>query len=421
MHCNLNNSKKILILNGDNRNGLAVVRSLGQKNHQCDIAQTKRQPFSRKLGSLLKSKYVRKIHYLPQIENESNLLFDLIRLINHEKYNYLLPAGTEATNFTSKFKSKLSLHVTPLVEDYSKLWTLHNKIECMKLVKSIGIPIPETFVISTIEDLKCAAEKIHYPVVIKHADSFASKGIWTFPRGGHALVEEYVNRIPRIKKCNTHNNYPFIQKSIQGQLMDTTAFAVEGKVIAALSQQRLLKAWLDGGGGIVNLTNNIPEIKQYTQKIIREIQWTGPIEMDWIMEDRTNKFMLLEINPKFWGTTQLTIEAGYDFPSWLLDHAMGREIQAPAGYKTGLMYRWFIDELETVLSVPETRTRLFKELRGFLNRFRYRPCKSDIWLSDFRPVIKSGIFFLYRLFFQGRLKNIARMILRSPKHMRAQI
>ena len=234
MHRVYNNPKKILILDGDNRNGLAVVRSLGQKNYQCDITKTRRQKFSIKLGSLLKSKYVRKIHYLPPIKNESTFLFDLIHLIHHEKYNYLLPVGTEATNFASKFKSELSSHVTPLVEDYSKLWVLHNKIECIKLAKSIGIPIPKTYIITGIDDLKCAAEEIRYPVVIKHADSFASKGIWTFPQGGHALVEEYINKIPRIKNRNACNNFPLIQKSIPGQLMDTTAFAVEGKVIAVL-------------------------------------------------------------------------------------------------------------------------------------------------------------------------------------------
>ena len=135
--------------------------------------------------------------------------------------------------------------------------------------------------------------------------------------------------------------------------------------------------------------------------------------MDWIMEDRTNRFMLLEINPKFWGTTQLTIDAGYDFPSWLLDHVMGREIKAPGDYTTGLMYRWFIDELETVLTVPKTRTRLIKEFRYFLDRFRYRPCKTDIWLSDLKPAVKAGIFFLYRLFIQGRLINIAKIIVGS--------
>jgi predicted ATP-grasp superfamily ATP-dependent carboligase len=192
--------------------------------------------------------------------------------------------------------------------------------------------------------------------------------------------------------------------------MDTTAFAIDGEVIAVLSQERLLTAWLDGGGGFVNITNNEPEIKKYTRKILRNLNWTGPIEMDWIKDEATKEFKLIEVNPKFWGTTQLTISAGFDYPAWLIDHAEGKDIQIPPSYTSGLMYRWIFDELDAILSVSHNKERLVSELHQFWKRFKYKPCMTDFWLSDLKPSIKDGIFFMYRFLFSGTFINVLRKL-----------
>jgi predicted ATP-grasp superfamily ATP-dependent carboligase len=401
MHRNPNNPKKILVLNGDNRNGLAVVRSLGRKKHQCDITTTKRHTSSLKLASLLKSKYVRRVYYLPPVENELNFLDELQNLISHVRYDYLLASGTQASNFLSKFKDTLSQYASPLVEDYSKLWALHNKIECLKLAQSFGIPVPKTYSILKLADLKHAAREISYPVVVKYADSYSSQGLWKFQKGGSDLVKEYIRRVPQIQQNKRQIPYPLIQEYISGSLMDTTAFAIDGEVIAMLSQERLLTAWLDGGGGLVNITNNEPEIKKYTRIILGNIKWTGPIEMDWIKDEVTKDFKLLEVNPKFWGTTQLTISAGFDYPSWLIDQAEGKDIQIPHSYTCGLMYRWIFDELDAIISLSQTKKRLAGEFKEFWRRFKHKPSMTNIWLSDFKPSIKDSIFFIYKLLFSG--------------------
>ena len=106
-----------------------------------------------------------------------------------------------------------------------------------------------------------------------------------------------------------------------------------------------MTAWLKGGGGIVNRTTNHPEIIKHAQKIIKELEWSGHMEIDWIFNERDQKFYFIEINPKFWGTTQLTISAGYDYPYWNILMYKGIKIPDNKKYKIGLTYRWIEEEI----------------------------------------------------------------------------
>ena len=247
-------------------------------------------------------------------------------------------------------------------------------------------------------------------MVVKDPDSYASIGLWTFPEGGDALMEKYMHNIPAIVKGDTSGRiqYPVIQKRISGRLIDTTAFSIQGETISVLSQERIVTAWLDGGGGLVNITNDYPIIKKYTKSILHEINWTGPILLDWIRDEATGAFTLLEINPKFWGTTQLTISAGLDYPYWFVRHAEKKKVNPKPSYQIGLMYRWLFDELYAIITMSPNRKRLINELLHFLKRFRYKPCKTDIWLSDPKPAIRNFILMIYRLIFRKEYQRNTR-------------
>ena len=61
---------------------------------------------------------------------------------------------------------------------------------------------------------------------------------------------------------------------------------------------------------------------------------------------------LMEINGRFWGSLQLAIDAGVDFPRLLADAALGRLPATPPEYRDGARTRWWwgdIDQLVTRL------------------------------------------------------------------------
>jgi predicted ATP-grasp superfamily ATP-dependent carboligase len=404
--------KKILIIDGNSRNALAIVRSLGKAGYICDItAYTVKRP-SQKMMLFFRSKYIRNIHFIEPYDSDEEHMEAAISILKKEAYNFIIPAGTWATNFLSRYKEEFQVYATPLVEDYEKLWLVHNKTQCMRLAQSLGIPTPRTFIIRSRDDLQKAAAEISFPVVVKYPDSCGSEGLWLTKARGREFEKLYIQKVPGIVNGDNDREYPIIQEQIHGPLMDTTAFAVDGECYGILTQERLVTAWLDGGGGLVNVTNNIPVIKEYARRIIENLRWTGPVEMDWIYDAQSGEYKLLEINPKFWGTTQLTISAGYDFPLWLVKMAEGEQLEEKENYVTGLMFRWIFNELQAILEESKNYAQFKKEFIGFLRRFRYHPCMYDIFLEDLKPSLLDLFSFLRNTIFSPRFwKSFGQMLI----------
>jgi hypothetical protein len=51
---------------------------------------------------------------------------------------------------------------------------------------------------------------------------------------------------------------------------------------------------------------------------------------------------LMEINPRFWGSLELAVRSGVDFPALYARASLGEKLGAPSAYKTGVRCRWVI-------------------------------------------------------------------------------
>jgi hypothetical protein len=58
---------------------------------------------------------------------------------------------------------------------------------------------------------------------------------------------------------------------------------------------------------------------------------------------------LMEINGRFWGSLQLAIDSGVDFPNLLVDAATGRAPEAPPPFRTGQRLRWLWGDVDHLL------------------------------------------------------------------------
>ena len=62
-----------------------------------------------------------------------------------------------------------------------------------------------------------------------------------------------------------------------------------------------------------------------------------------------NVAKLIEVNARFWGSLQLAISCGVDFPYLLFQMAMEENIEEPVGYTIGLKSRWELGDLDHLL------------------------------------------------------------------------
>jgi predicted ATP-grasp superfamily ATP-dependent carboligase len=111
------------------------------------------------------------------------------------------------------------------------------------------------------------------------------------------------------------------------------------------------------------------------------------IEFKW--DDEGNRPKLIEVNGRFWGSLNLAIRAGVDFPLLLYRLALGDEVEGPAEYRIGLKSRWELGDLDHLL-IRLKRAPDHPSLSG--TRVRKRDALGAFLADFFRPSVTHEIF-----------------------------
>jgi hypothetical protein len=99
----------------------------------------------------------------------------------------------------------------------------------------------------------------------------------------------------------------------------------------------------------------------------------------------------MEINPRFWGSLQLAIDSGVDFPYWLYQITTGKELKNLPLQKHRRV-RWLLgdlDRLYLVLKAPFGRYSLWRKIGAVLNFLRPNTkTRHEVnRLDDYRPFV----------------------------------
>ncbi len=65
--------------------------------------------------------------------------------------------------------------------------------------------------------------------------------------------------------------------------------------------------------------------------------------------DRRGTPYLMEVNGRLWGSLQLAIDSGVDFPWLMLRASTGDQVEAVTGYAQGRRLRWFLGDVDHLL------------------------------------------------------------------------
>ena len=101
----------------------------------------------------------------------------------------------------------------------------------------------------------------------------------------------------------------------------------------AIFDSPVIAEYLDGLGAAV-------------RKLVAAVGWHGVAMFEFKLDDE-GRYCLMEVNGRFWGSLQLAIDAGVDFPRLLWAMSQGRT-SGPheLGYRVGLRERWWLGDLD---------------------------------------------------------------------------
>ncbi|MBL0937500.1 MAG: ATP-grasp domain-containing protein [Gemmatimonadaceae bacterium] len=87
------------------------------------------------------------------------------------------------------------------------------------------------------------------------------------------------------------------------------------------------------------------------EALLDQLDYEGPAMIEFKEDSRSGEAVLMEINARLWGSVQLAIDAGVDFPSVLIAATLGLPIPAPRPARQGVRTYWEIGELDHALAI----------------------------------------------------------------------
>lgn len=128
--------------------------------------------------------------------------------------------------------------------------------------------------------------------------------------------------------------------------------------------------------------------------------------IEYKLDEATETPYLMEVNGRFWGSLQLAIDAGVDFPSLLLAASRGLAYQPVHDYRTGVRLRWWWGDVDhlvarlrrspAALSLPPGEPGRWRVVRDFL-RIGGPGDRSEVFRSsDPLPFVRETMDWLRR-------------------------
>ena len=262
------------------------------------------------------------------------------------KINMLIPVTEISSQLILMYRHRFSDCIIPYA-DLITVTALANKRNLVDLARKIGIPVPET--ISLKEGQAALDLPINqFPVVLKPELS----RVWLGNQWLNTSVHIVHNANELKLLVNQHRylrDFPvMVQEYIPGSGAGLFTIFDHGKAVAYFTHRRLREKPPSGGVSVLSQSVELnTELVNYSQKLLEMVNWHGVAMVEYrIATDGTP--YLMEVNTRFWGSLQLAIDSGVDFPMLLLQIATNSHNhgQTQDNYKTGVVMRWLLGDLD---------------------------------------------------------------------------
>jgi predicted ATP-grasp superfamily ATP-dependent carboligase len=313
---------------------IAGIKSLSLHGDTCDLAWG-----IRKTDQLLKSKYIRTLYSIPAAREDSDDYAQaLVEFLKTHPYDMILPFGNDANHAVNRAQDKLRKYTRLLTPSRRSHEIAYDKQATARHCREVGVDAPITFFDYDEADLPAIANSLRYPVVIKARSGSGVKTGLRYATNQSELMAKYreLNCLNDVGEDVQYAN-PIIQEFIPGYVHDACLLMENGKALAVLTQTRQLMYPITGGVGAINYTTHDAELREVAVRLMESLDWTGPAQVEFKYDQRDKKYKLVEINPKLWGTLDLSIQSGVSFPVLIRDLLMGEKISQPA-YDAGNTY-----------------------------------------------------------------------------------
>lgn len=383
---------KVLVLDGRQRSALALTRSLGRRGIYIAVGEEEHPS----LASV--SKYCKhRFTYESPHKGPRPFLDSILNELRRDKYSMVFPMTDITCYLVSEFRDEIGKYTQVPMVDRDTFAMASEKWEVIKTCKSLGLAAPQTWILKDRNDIDNILNQLSFPVVIKPRRSrYLIDNSWILTGVDYAYSVEELRR--KIDKYDSRLPLPLLQERIIGPGAGVFVIFNRGELRAIFSHKRIREKPPSGGVSVLCESAPVsPLMRDYSIKLLKALGWHGVAMVEFKIDSRDNIPKIMEINGRFWGSLQLSINAGVDFPYMLYRMTQDGDIPEQSDYKIGAQSRWLMGDLDHLLlmmlksrealRLPEHHPGKLKTLYEFIKFCKPNVKHEEFLYADFRPFL----------------------------------
>jgi predicted ATP-grasp superfamily ATP-dependent carboligase len=326
----------------------------------------------------------------------------------------LFPTRDHDLQFISRYYRELMERYAVVSAPPEMLEKILNKASLYEVAEGVGLPYPATAWINSRSDIERAQSELSFPVIAKpvYSTQWRRSEMWELVGRQKAVVIHDADALARFyAPIESVDPLIHVQEFIPGADADLVVFgSYVSPVSGALryfTGRKLLQYPPQSGTGVAVQACRVPEIVDMSQRLLAQLGYQGVSELEYKHDRRTGKYVLIEMNPRFWDQHGVGASVGVNLAECVyLDMTHG---YVPDQHQSAEPFTWIAEDGYLMSFLLNLKTRACP-VREFAAALKGRTRLAVFEPRDWRPGAVVATEFV---------QDVARMLWRRSSARRA--
>jgi predicted ATP-grasp superfamily ATP-dependent carboligase len=331
---------RVLVTDGEQRAALAAVRSLGRRGYAVHVAA----PTRLSLAGVSRAA-VASVETPDPLDAPAAYADAIASYVDEQAITVVLPVTEPSMLSLLEARDRLAPAIVPFgtLESFR---ALSDKAALASRAADCGVAFPAHRTLTWHDRTTGVPADLCYPVVVKPARSVGEVAgvrakFGVVHAADAAALGAALARLPEAA-------YPLlVQQRVVGPGIGIFVLLWGDRCVATFAHRRLREKPPSGGVSVYaeSIVADAALIDRST-RLLRSLGWQGVAMVEYKVDAATGTPYLMEINGRLWGSLQLAIDAGVDFPALLVDCALGARVDGAPAFRAGVRGRWWWGDVD---------------------------------------------------------------------------
>jgi predicted ATP-grasp superfamily ATP-dependent carboligase len=345
--------RTVVVTDAGRGSAIAFIRSLGRAGFRVVAADAAADS----LG--FQSRYAAHTHVYPDPRQQPDaFVASMLDLVASQHVDLLVPITDLALQPIVAHRESFEAITRLAAPETEALRIVTDKARTMQLAQELGVPVPKTSLVSTVQEALESAVDFSWPIVLKPQAShhMSDSDIESFKVTYAATLPDLADKMRQFEGRSA----VLLQEYFEGDGEGVELLMSHGRPLAAFQHKRLRELPITGGPSTYRESQPLdPKLYADATRLLERLRWTGLAMVEFKVG--AAKHMLMEINGRVWGSLPLATRSGMDFPLLLArlyldgEAALGPDVRRD--YRTGLRCRDLPRDLAWIAAILAQRRR----------------------------------------------------------------